>query len=795
MKPDLSKRRSKSLDDIVIIQKDQEESRLSCYQDTPTPTSPIIELATQHALVKRRHSLCAELNTTEYLRMATIYGWVTMTRKLKSMKESDDSQHGLYASQSFSNLPVMTTKLSKRFANKTPSTTSSSPLITSSLSLPLGKTTMHEPNLENTIDLFDDFPYFKQEPDHLYISQKLPNLQKKPVEKHTPPSTPIENDPHIFDLLAVDAGCFIHYGRSDDTTLTSAIVEKLVEKLTREMDNEFLMDFFLTFRQFITPIKLCKLLILRFRWTLLQETDEHRLIRIRTFVVIRHWLTHYWACDFATSRTLRFMLSTFLTQLQGNRVILASPRDEHIIKSLRHVFKRQRKLHQTSNDYKSYRKDSAIGITPCHASLQSPPPSPAAISLSSTLLPPSVVDQHTNWASKMKSSIRRTVSKTPNQKRIPSSIVTSHPFVSSCDSVSPEPSSSSSSSTVSHFLSYLAPSISSSLSPPSPASASRYHPYQQSSHHYKSIVLKYRSEIIAQQFCLIEQAMLQNITWEELVELRWRKRSSKRQSFVVDMAALSQEADINQLGVDRMIAYFNVICQWVASEIVRSQQMEIRTKVIEKFIRISLKCYQHRNYSTMMQILLGLQSPAVSRLEKTWQKVNHGELELFNQLKEMAKPFRNWKNVRDRMTEAVEEIAEPFAVESVLTQSQAKLDSATQGCIPFLGLYLSDLVFVAELPTFIQSSCPKKKNHDDQGSSYDKALCDKMSHRLVNYNKFRITASVVKHVLSFQVLSRAYQFKIHPELHQHLQSMSLLDNAQIRKASFLCEAYSNPNIK
>lgn len=47
------------------------------------------------------------------------------------------------------------------------------------------------------------------------------------------------------------------------------------------IDNDFLMDFFLTFREFITPIKLCKLLILRFRWALLEENDERSLVRIR----------------------------------------------------------------------------------------------------------------------------------------------------------------------------------------------------------------------------------------------------------------------------------------------------------------------------------------------------------------------------------------------------------------------------------------------------------------------------------------------------------------------------------
>lgn len=49
-------------------------------------------------------------------------------------------------------------------------------------------------------------------------------------------------------------------------------------------------------------------------------------------------------------------------------------------------------------------------------------------------------------------------------------------------------------------------------------------------------------------------------------------------------------------------------------------------------------------------------------------------------------------------------------------------------------------------------------------------------------------ASVVKHVLAFQMLSRAYRFKQQTSLYPQLESMSLLDNAQIRTASFLCES-------
>lgn len=40
-------------------------------------------------------------------------------------------------------------------------------------------------------------------------------------------------------------------------------------------------DFFLTYRAFISPIQLCKLLILRFRWALENDQESRKIVRIR----------------------------------------------------------------------------------------------------------------------------------------------------------------------------------------------------------------------------------------------------------------------------------------------------------------------------------------------------------------------------------------------------------------------------------------------------------------------------------------------------------------------------------
>ncbi|CAO3630048.1 unnamed protein product [Cunninghamella blakesleeana] len=835
----------------------------------------------------------------------------------------------------------------------------------------------------------------------------------------TPPPPPIENDTHIFDLLRKDNAYFIHHSKKNETSasINSATVEKLVEIITKDIDTDLLMDFFLTFRQFLTPIKLCKLLILRFRWALLDNSDDRRLIRIRTFVVIRYWLTHYWEHDFMVSRTLRFMLCTFLSQLRSHPTILNSPRDENIIRNLRNVLKRQRKLYSvhldnsarvyntdarqsylsknSSNHHQYHHYQSHSILSDENLQWQSITSSnhheqeynkntntnksqiPSALlnhqkhhyrrgtsksdgnidnqqfrqwkelrsSTSSTSLPfigrsrrhstcsqRSVYSENA-WSAKMNYNIKKIKRSVPTvyqsilqgmsttnphqhypidcfsdqqqqqnnlslsekcscekklnnnsnnnynnnnsnsnqryrslpnrstpslmksaskffdfKRTLSSSTKTNKPltviannhlhhqhqsncpyytneFLHNNNTYSSSPSvaivctaslSSSSykkknksknllrSSIYSDAPSTIATTTTTSSDDISvPMSPPPLHPLLFSHSNrkdYKSFILHFRSEIIAQQFCIMEQKMLQLVTWNELAELRWRKKSKGK--------VISPDLDNDMIrdGVEHLIGFFNKTCQWVASEIVRTRNMDIRVRVIEKFIRIALKCYHHRNYSTLMQMLLGLQSPAVSRLEKTWQRVDHYEMQIFGELKELAKPFRNWKNIRDEMTKAIEDISESSAVDSILIKKKQIHNSSTDaisspipflscspgsisGCIPFLGLYLSDLVFNAELPTYIDTS--KLENREPFGDTYEeKELCKRLGTHLVNYNKFRITASIIKHILAFQVLCRTYSFDYHEEVSTHLKNIQLLDNTEIRKQSGLCESDS-----
>ncbi|KAI9593964.1 hypothetical protein BDF19DRAFT_142563 [Syncephalis fuscata] len=133
--------------------------------------------------------------------------------------------------------------------------------------------------------------------------------------------------------------------------LVAATPEKMVYILTTQMDYTFMMDFFFTYRSFMTPLALCQLLVARFRWALTQpqsEDVERRVVRIRLYVVLRHWLLDHYTADFHKSRPVRRHLARFLDTLPEHPVIQASQRDHRIMQQLRRLFRRLRMYHRRS---------------------------------------------------------------------------------------------------------------------------------------------------------------------------------------------------------------------------------------------------------------------------------------------------------------------------------------------------------------------------------------------------------------------------------------------------------------
>ncbi|KAL5503013.1 hypothetical protein EMCRGX_G009888 [Ephydatia muelleri] len=122
-----------------------------------------------------------------------------------------------------------------------------------------------------------------------------------------------------------------------------------------------------------------------------------------------------------------------------------------------------------------------------------------------------------------------------------------------------------------------------------------------------------------------------------------------------------------------MVKSFNRLALLVPTEILEETTPQDRAKVISKYIKIALRCYKLRNYNSLKAILAGLHSGPVHRLEKTWKHVSTDRTRTLDQLTRLMSEEDN----------------------CILYREDLELQWSTHTpCIPFLGYFLTQVVFV-----------------------------------------------------------------------------------------------------
>jgi RasGEF domain/RasGEF N-terminal motif len=222
--------------------------------------------------------------------------------------------------------------------------------------------------------------------------------------------------------------------------------------------------------------------------------------------------------------------------------------------------------------------------------------------------------------------------------------------------------------------------------------------------------LAFDSQILAQQFTLIEKDALNEIDWKDLIEMRWKDTSTKSRSWV-DFLRTSEPR-----GVEVVIARFNLMVKWAVSECVLTQNLEERARCIIKYIHIAAHCRKYRNFATMTQLTVALTSKDISRLTKTWAYVPATDLQTLRELEHLITPTGNFHCLRAEMEGA----------------------GADQGCIPFMGIYTHDLIVNSERPSQMAST--------------------PTTEPLVNFERCRIDATIVKNLLRLLEASQLYRF-------------------------------------
>lgn len=230
-------------------------------------------------------------------------------------------------------------------------------------------------------------------------------------------------------------------------------------------------------------------------------------------------------------------------------------------------------------------------------------------------------------------------------------------------------------------------------------------------------VLNFSSKQLAEQFTLIERDALSEIDWKELIELKWNQKLDPVQSW------LGYLVEGSATGVEVVISRFNLMVNWIKSEILLTRVLSERVQAIARFIHVAHQARRLQNYATMMQVVLALSSGCIRRLRKTWKAVLPEDTAMLETLENVVSPFRNFHRLR----------AEFNSVDT------------SKGCIPFLAVYLSDLTYNAERPAMVEANNGPLQTSSTQNNLSEDPIS--RPKKLVNFDRFRMSASIVKSLI------------------------------------------------
>lgn len=230
-------------------------------------------------------------------------------------------------------------------------------------------------------------------------------------------------------------------------------------------------------------------------------------------------------------------------------------------------------------------------------------------------------------------------------------------------------------------------------------------------------LLKLHPEEIARQLTLLEWKNWREIRAWEYLGLAWTKK---------DKEVLSPH-------ICEGTNFFNKISGWVRTAIISTEKLPERIKLLTKFIEIVIYLNKLNNFSGILQIISGLTSSEVYRLSNTWASISNTHKKQFEELARLNE--RNSKELRSR------------------------IKTADPPCIPFFGMYQSDLVFAEE-------------------GSPD---CIGPNGNLINCTKKRLTADIVRSIHQYQL--KPYNLVPVEFIQEMIMNVQVIEEAELWEMS------------
>ncbi|KAJ8718281.1 hypothetical protein PYW08_002518 [Mythimna loreyi] len=191
---------------------------------------------------------------------------------------------------------------------------------------------------------------------------------------------------------------------------------------------------------------------------------------------------------------------------------------------------------------------------------------------------------------------------------------------------------------------------------------------------------------IAEQMTYLDYQIFSSINSEEFLGQAWTKADKAERAPHILM----------------MTSHFNHISNLVISEILKKYTLAGRVAAIEKWAAVADIARCLHNFNGVLQVCAALSNTSVYRLKKTWEKVSKTSKQTIERMQTIISSECRFRILRDA------------------------LHRCDPPCIPYLGMYLSDLSFIEEGTT----------NYTPDG--------------LLNFSKMRMIAHVIREIRNFQ---------------------------------------------
>ncbi|KAI1772475.1 ras GEF [Hypoxylon cercidicola] len=212
----------------------------------------------------------------------------------------------------------------------------------------------------------------------------------------------------------------------------------------------------------------------------------------------------------------------------------------------------------------------------------------------------------------------------------------------------------------------------------------------------------------ARQLTIIESKLYGKIKPTECLNKTWQKKVGESEP----------EPAPN---VKALILHSNQMTNWVAEMILAQMDVKKRVIVIKHFVSVADKCRGLNNFSTLTSIISALGTAPIARLKRTWDQVPARTQAVLETMRRLMASTKNFGEYREA------------------------LHVANPPCIPFFGVYLTDLTFIEDgIPSII-----KKTN-------------------LINFAKRAKTAEVIRDIQQYQ--NAPYSLQPVPELQDYILS-------------------------